>query len=167
MSPVIRGRSFVSESATWRARKLHVFSRPALALQLPSSVKTLSVHGEMSEGSAAEMSASTPGRKFYEEQIALLQPGRTDELIDRHYHEHAVLVTLGKVVRGRNDLKQYFRGYAAKLGHIQMVSLDAFVETDDAVLFEATVRTATGEARVYDAFVLLEGKAAYHFAGVK
>ena len=67
----------------------------------------------------------------------------------------------------RNDLKQYFRGYVAKLGNLQMVSLDAFVETDDAVLFEATVRTATGEARVFDAFVLLEGKAAYHFTGVK
>jgi hypothetical protein len=44
--------------------------------------------------------------------------------------------------------------------------MDKFVETGDTILFEATVRSQLGEARVYDALVLSEGKIDYHFAGV-
>ena len=44
--------------------------------------------------------------------------------------------------------------------------MDKFVETEDTILFEATVRSQLGEARVYDALVLREGKIDYHFAGV-
>jgi hypothetical protein len=106
-----------------------------------------------------------PGRHFYEEQIDLFQAAKTDELIDRHYYEDAVLVTFEKVVRGRTALKDYFRGYRAGLGDIAVLSLDQFVETGDTVFFEATVRTKWGDARVYDAFVLREGKATHHFAG--
>jgi hypothetical protein len=105
------------------------------------------------------------GRQFYDEQIALFQAAKTDELIDRHYHDDAVLVSFAKVIRGRGALKEFFRAYRAGMGNIEVLSLDRFVETDGAILFEATLRTDRGEARVYDAFVLREGRATHHFAG--
>ncbi|MBV9266630.1 MAG: hypothetical protein JO061_10725, partial [Acidobacteriaceae bacterium] len=43
-------------------------------------------------------STITPGRKFYEDQIAMLQPGRTDELIDKHYTDDATLVSFQSIV---------------------------------------------------------------------
>ena|SRR5438045_9697630 len=112
-------------------------------------------------------SAGTSGRRFYDDQIALLIQANSDELIDRHYHEDAVLVSTGKAVRGRDALKQHFRGYLQMLGKLEILSLDAFIETEDTILFEATVRTALGVAKVYDAFVMRDGKATHHFTGVK
>ena len=111
--------------------------------------------------------ATSPARKFYEEQIAMLQPGRTDELIDKHYANDAKLVSFQSIVRGREDLKRYFQSYVAKLGKLDVLSLDQFAETEDSILFEATVRTALGVVKVYDAFVLQDGRATHHFTGVK
>jgi hypothetical protein len=54
------------------------------------------------------------------------------------------------------------------LGGIELKSTDKYTETDDTIFFEATVVTgAFGEAKVYDAFVLRDGKATHHFTGVK
>lgn len=105
------------------------------------------------------------GRKFYDEHVALFQAARTDELIDLHYHDDAVLVSFEKVIRTSRQLKNFFREYRAGLGNFEVVSLDQFVETDGALFFEATVRTKWGDARVYDAFALREGKITHHFAG--
>jgi hypothetical protein len=109
----------------------------------------------------------TPGRKFYDEQIALLRQDSTDELIDQHYLPDAVLIGFAKVVRGHAALKEHFRAYLKMLGTVEVLSLDQFVETDDSIFFEATVRTAMGQVKVYDAFVLSGGKATHHFTGVK
>ena len=109
----------------------------------------------------------TPGRRFYEEQIALLRPDLTDELIDRHYQRNAVLISFTKVVQGHAALKEHFRAYLKMLETVEVLSLDQFVETEDTIFFEATVRTAMGQVNVYDAFVLSNGKATHHFTGVK
>jgi SnoaL-like domain len=109
----------------------------------------------------------TAGRIFYKEQIALLEQAKVDELIDRHYDEDAILVSAAKVVRGRGALKEHFRAYLKMLGKLQILSLDVFVETEDTILFEATVRSQMGDAKVYDAFVLRDGKATHHFTGLK
>jgi hypothetical protein len=109
----------------------------------------------------------TPGRKFCEEQISLLQKQRADELIDSHYADAAVRASFRKVARGRRALKEYFRGYVLMLGNFEVLSLDQFAETGDTIFFEATARTAVGQAKVYDAFVLRDGKATHHFTGTK
>jgi hypothetical protein len=109
---------------------------------------------------------STRGRRFYDEQIKLLQEARTDELIDRHYHNTAVLVSTTSAISGRESLKHHFRAFVAMLGTLTIVSLDGFIETEDSILFETTIRTALGEAKVYDAFVLRNGKATHHFTGL-
>lgn len=106
------------------------------------------------------------GRQFYERQLAYLQAGDVAGLIARHYHDDALLVTFDAAVRGRDALNEYFGRYLRQLGHLEVVSTDNFRETGDTIFLEATVTTALGAARVYDTFVLREGKITYHFAGV-
>ena len=112
------------------------------------------------------MSSATPGRELYERQIRFLVEKDVDGLIDTNYTPDAELISFGAVVRGDGALKDYFRGYLAMLGDLVVESTDKFVETEDAVFFEATVRSALGRARVYDAFVLRDGRIAVHFTGV-
>jgi len=54
-----------------------------------------------------------------------------------------------------------------QLGKLTVLSLDRFAETEDTLFFEASVSTAAGEACVYDAFVLRDGKVTHHFTGIK
>ena len=112
------------------------------------------------------MSSAMPGRELYERQVRFLVEKDVDGLIDTNYTPDAALISFGAVVRGDQALKDYFRGYLAMLGDLVVESTDKFVETEDAVFFEATVRSALGRARVYDAFVLRDGRIAVHFTGV-
>ena len=106
------------------------------------------------------------GREFYDRQIRYLLDRDTDTMIDEHYNENATLVSHNAVVRGREELKPYFRGYVEMLGDLEVVSTDKFTDTGDTIFFEATVNSALGQARVYDAFVLRDGRIDYHFTGV-
>jgi ketosteroid isomerase-like protein len=106
------------------------------------------------------------GRELYERQLKFLLAKDADGLIDSNYAEDAELVSFQNTIRGSAALKEYFRGYIAMLGDLVVESTDKFTETDDAVFFEATVRSALGRARVYDAWVLRNGKIAIHFTGV-
>ena len=106
------------------------------------------------------------GREFYDRHVQFLLDRDVDGLIATNYNEDALLVTHQAVVRGREDLKTFFRGYLDMLGDLEVLSTDAFTETGDTILFEATMRSNLGEARVYDAFVLRDGRIDYHFAGV-
>jgi ketosteroid isomerase-like protein len=106
------------------------------------------------------------GRQFYERQVAYLQAHDVEGLIADHYHDDALLVTFGGTARGREALIEQFRRYLDQVGHLEVVSTDHFTATGDTIFLEATMTTALGTTRVYDAFVLREGKIAYHFAGV-
>jgi ketosteroid isomerase-like protein len=106
------------------------------------------------------------GREFYDRQIQYLLGRDTDTMIDEHYNSDATLVSHNAVVRGRDDLKQYFKGYVEMLGDLEVLSTDKFTDTGDTIFFEATVKSALGQARVYDAFVMRDGKIDYHFTGV-
>jgi hypothetical protein len=111
--------------------------------------------------------SETQQRRFYDEQISLLKQGRVSELIESHYHEDAVLVSATKVVSGTEALKEHFHAYMKMLGNLEVLSVDAFAEANDSLLFEATVRSALGEAKVYDAFVFRDGVASHHFTGLR
>ena len=106
------------------------------------------------------------GRAFFDEQIAYLQRRDTDGLIDSHYLPDAVLISPERVVRGAQALKAYFRGYLELLGAFSVESVDEFMEADGAILFEATVQSNLGRARVYDGFALRDGRISHHFSGV-
>jgi hypothetical protein len=112
------------------------------------------------------MSEDSAKRQLYEAQIRYLQAADVDGLIDNQYTQDALLVSFDNQIRGNAALKEYFRGYLQVLGTIEVLSTDRFVETEDAVFFEATMRTNLGQARVFDAWVLRDGKIAYHFTGV-
>ncbi len=106
-----------------------------------------------------------PDNAFYRRQIACLEGNDLDGLMAQ-YHEDAVLLTFDTTVRGHDALRPYMAAYLARLGSLRLRSTDKFRATDDAILFEATVDTDHGVARVYDAFALRDGKATHHFAGV-
>ena len=112
------------------------------------------------------MSEESAKRQLYEAQIRYLQAADVDGLIDGQYTQDALLVSFDNQIRGNAALKEYFRGYLQVLGTIEVLSTDRFVETEDTVFFEATMRTNLGQARVFDAWVLRDGKIAYHFTGV-
>lgn len=47
----------------------------------------------------------TLDRTFFGEQIALLQMAETDELIEKHFHKDAILISTTNIVWGCEDLK--------------------------------------------------------------
>jgi len=108
---------------------------------------------------------TTPGRKFYEEHLAYIQAGDFDGLVDNHYHDDAVFTSFYAVARGREALRAHFRKYLSGLGPMT-IHLDKLAESEDTLLLETTVHAEAGEERTYNAFVLRDGKIAYHFYGV-
>jgi hypothetical protein len=110
---------------------------------------------------------TTPGRKFYDEQLAYLAANNTDALVEDHYDRDGSIISFDFIVTGTADLKRHFRGYMERLGYIKLISTDKFTETPDSIFFESTVETKLGVVRVYDAFVLKNGKATHHFTGLK
>lgn|SRR5215813_2534357 len=115
---------------------------------------------------ACPVSADERARAFVDDQVELLRQRNVDGLLERHYHPDALLVTQQVSVRGHIALRAYFTQYVAALGDFEVNSIDLLSATDDAFLFEATVTSSLGRARVYDAFVLRDGRATHHFAGV-
>ena len=49
---------------------------------------------------------------------------------------------------------------------LKLRAMDKFVETEDAIFFEATIDLDGGVAKVNDAFVLENGRAKHHFTGL-
>jgi len=108
----------------------------------------------------------TPGRALYDRQIQFLLDKDADGLIETNYAPDAELISFQNVIKGSDALKTYFRGYIEMLGDLVIESTDKFAEADDAVFFEATVSSALGRVRVYDAWRLRDGKITHHFTGV-
>jgi hypothetical protein len=112
------------------------------------------------------MPTTTPGRTFYDRQVAYLEAKDVDGLVASQYHADAVIVGFDFTRQGSEALRDHFVRYLDHLGSITLVSTDKFTEISDAIFFEATVRVAHGEARVYDVFMLRAGKATHHFTGL-
>lgn len=110
---------------------------------------------------------ATPGKEFYDRQLAYLAKLDIEGLIENQYHPDAILVSFDKTVRGHAALKEHFTGYMGYLGYIKLISTDKFAEIEDAIFFEATAETNIGIAVVYDVFTFKDGKATRHFTGVK
>ena len=112
------------------------------------------------------MGEDTPKRQFYDAQIRYLQAGDVEGLIDNQYTDDATLVSFDNQITGNAALKEYFAGYLKMLGNLEVLSTDRFVETDNSLFFQATVKTDLGQAVVFDAWVLRDGKISHHFTGV-
>ena len=105
-------------------------------------------------------------KAFYDRQIEFLAAKDAAGLIANQYTEDAELLSFTNHIKGAKALVEYFTGYIAGLGYIKLLSTDKYTEGDNSIFFEATVETAGGIARVYDVFVLRDGKIAHHFTGL-
>lgn len=105
-------------------------------------------------------------KEFYDRQLDYLADKDVDGLIDKHYTDDAELLGFSVHEIGNAALKAHFREYLAHLGYIKLLSTDQYVEGQDSILFEATVETAGGVARVYDVFVFKGDKIWRHFTGM-
>jgi hypothetical protein len=112
------------------------------------------------------MENTSPGKAFYDRQVRFLEANDVEGLIASQYAGDAELVGYDLHVKGTQALITHFTAYLANLGSIELISTDKFMETDDAIMFEATIKVTAGMARVYDCFVLKNGKAVYHFTGI-
>ncbi len=112
------------------------------------------------------MADDSPKRQFYDAQIRYLQAGDVEGLIDNQYTQDATLISFDNQIVGNAALKEYFAGYLKMLGSLEVISTDKFVETDDSLFFQATVKTGLGQAVVFDAWVLRGGKISHHFTGI-
>ena len=106
-----------------------------------------------------------PDNPFYRRPIALLEANDLDGLMTQ-YHDDAALVGVDFVVTGKEAIHRHMEGYLARLGALRLKETLEFAATADAILFEAVVQSDLGEATVYDAFVLRDGKATHQFTGV-
>jgi hypothetical protein len=109
--------------------------------------------------------SETRGKQFYNRQVKFLEAADVDGLIASQYHTDAIIVSFDFQHKGHEALLTHFRNYLGHLGYIKLISTDKFTETDDSIYFEATVEVAAGTARVYDVFMLRDGKATHHFTG--
>ena len=112
------------------------------------------------------MENTSPGKAFYDRQVRFLEANDVKGLIASQYASDAELIGFDLHVKGTQALITHFTAYLANLGSIKLISTDKFMETDDAIMFEATIKVTAGVARVYDCFVLKNGKAINHFTGM-
>ena len=111
------------------------------------------------------MTTQSPGRQFYEEQLAYLRARDVVSLLKQHYHSNAVLINMNGAIRGHAALRPFFERYLDALGEFH-AEIIGFVETDEGILWEATMDSNFGQTRVYDALAIRDGKITHHFAGV-
>lgn len=111
------------------------------------------------------MTDMTVGQHFYQQQVAALEAQDIDALVAQ-YHEDAVMIGFDFTVRGQEAIRQHLTGYLARLGGLKLVSTDRFAETGDSIFFEATIHTPMAEAKVYDVFLLRDGRATHQWTGV-
>lgn len=105
-------------------------------------------------------------REFYERQVKFLEDNDPEGLISNQYNDDAQLLSFTNKITGADALVPYFREYIKGLGYIKLISTDKYTEGDNSLFFEATVETAGGIARVYDVFVMKNGKISHHFTGL-
>jgi hypothetical protein len=113
------------------------------------------------------MTADTPGKRFYEEQVKYLLDKDVENLVEKHYHDNAVMVSFDRIVRGKDELKAHFNQFLNSVTIERVVSTDNFVETEDTVMFQATVESNQGVIKTFDALVLESGRIRLQFTGVR
>jgi ketosteroid isomerase-like protein len=107
----------------------------------------------------------TAGQTFFDDQVRFCET-RDIPGIRSHYTDDAKLISFDNQISGGDAIAEYFRGYLDRMAGLKVRSTDKFVETPDAIFFEATIDLDAGVARVYDAFVLEGDRARYHFTGL-
>lgn len=117
--------------------------------------------------SPVKMVVDTAGKLFYEEQVQYLLDKDVESLVEKHYHDNAVIVSFDHIVRGKDKIKNYFNQFLNSVTIERVTSTDNFTETEDTVMFEATVESNRGVIKTFDALVLESGRIRLQFTGVR
>ena len=117
--------------------------------------------------SPVKMVVDTPGKLFYEEQVKYLLDKDVESLVEKHYQDNAVIVSFDHIVRGKEQIKAYFKQFFNSVTIERVMSTDNFTETEDTVMFEATVESNHGVIKTFDALVLESGRIRLQFTGVR
>lgn len=109
-------------------------------------------------------------QKFIDNHVKLLAEGDADRLVENDYHDDAVMVLMlaeeGQIVAGKEALKTQFDMYLKNI-YRGFVSLQKLGISDDSICVEATINTTEGEAQVWDALYMKDGKIFRHYSGLK
>lgn len=103
--------------------------------------------------------------KIYDNQVLFLEKRDIDRLMEQ-YTDDAVLVRFDKTLQGKEELRAFFQDYLKQSGTFKLISTDKYTELADAIFFEATIEIQSGKFRVYDVFMLRNGKISHQFSGV-
>ncbi len=110
----------------------------------------------------------TAGWKFYQRHLGYFHDKDVEGLLANDYHDDAELVAGEFAAKGRDALRQVFQGYLQMIGDFEVTTTEKFMETEDVILLEATMETTrAGTRKVYDVFVMKDGKISYHITGLR
>ena len=105
------------------------------------------------------------GKDFYREQLRYLATNDIEGMLREHYHPDAVMVTFDGIRRGHDELRRYFANTLSSMGQITGLSTDYFVETDDCILFKASITDSKrGTVKADNALYLKDGRIYRHLA---
>ncbi len=105
------------------------------------------------------------GKDHYREQLMLMSSGKIDELVEKHYHKDAVMVTFDGIRRGHKELKKYFADTLEVMKKITDMSTEYFAETEDSVIFRATITSeGRGTVDAVNGLYMKDGKIHRHLA---
>lgn len=109
-------------------------------------------------------------QEFYDNHLKLLADNDADALVEHDYHDDAVMILHvaeePMYVTGKDAIKNQLEGYL-KYVYRGFVSTEKLALTDDSIFLEATIDTANGPSKVYDALYLKDGKIFRHYSGLK
>lgn len=109
-------------------------------------------------------------QEFVDGHVRLLAEGDAARLVDHDYHDQAAMILMigGEplYIQGKDALKAQF-GYYLEHIYRGLVSIESMGMLEDAICLEATIATASGPARVWDALYLKDGKIFRHFSGLR
>jgi hypothetical protein len=107
----------------------------------------------------------TPMKHFYAEHVAYLDSRDHEGLVWKHYCEDGMVISTEYIVVGHAELLKHFAKYAGLMAHLDVITTDKWIESENTFAFESTARTQWGLSRVHDAFVLRDGRIYRHFTG--
>lgn len=107
---------------------------------------------------------------FVKRHLELLASGDANALVDNDYHEKAAMILMigdtPRIIEGKPALKELFTVYLRDI-YRGLVTMKKLEHTDDSICLEAVIMTSGGEAGVYDALYMKDGKIYRHFSGLK
>lgn len=107
----------------------------------------------------------TPGEKFYQDHGGYIATGDIDGLMRDHYHEDAKMVSFEFLLEGREAIGDYLKESPRLTGQLLGVSTERFAESDNVLMFKASVKTEKfGTIKADDTFCLEDGKIRRHIA---